>query len=96
MDVSPNFLLYFCSLHDWQISPSNDNSSVWKFILKVKGKIVVGPTQPTIRWVTGALSPVVKRSGHETDHSPKTSAESKKKWVYTSTTPKHVNALVLN
>jgi hypothetical protein len=34
---------------------------------------------------TGALSPVVKWPGHEADHSPPTSTEVKKMWVYTST-----------
>jgi hypothetical protein len=33
----------------------------------------------------GALSPGVKRLARETDHSPPTSAEVKKTWVYTST-----------
>jgi hypothetical protein len=36
---------------------------------------------------TGALSPGVKRSGREADHSTPTSAEVKKTWVYTSTPP---------
>jgi hypothetical protein len=35
---------------------------------------------------TGALSPGVKRPGRESDHSP-TSAEVKKMWLYTSTSP---------
>jgi hypothetical protein len=33
----------------------------------------------------GVLSPGVKRKGREADHSPPTSAEVKKTWVYTST-----------
>jgi hypothetical protein len=32
----------------------------------------------------GAFSPRVKRPGREADHSPPTSAEVKKTWVYTS------------
>jgi hypothetical protein len=36
---------------------------------------------------TGALSPWVKRTGREVDHSPPTSAEVKKMWIYTSTPP---------
>jgi hypothetical protein len=35
----------------------------------------------------GALSLGVKRQGCETDHSPATSAEFKKTWIYTSTPP---------
>jgi hypothetical protein len=34
----------------------------------------------------GALSPGVKRSGREADHSPATSAEVNQMWIYTSTT----------
>jgi len=30
----------------------------------------VGPTQPPIQWLSGALSLEVKRSGREADHSP--------------------------
>jgi hypothetical protein len=37
----------------------------------------VGPTQPPIQWVTGALSLGVKRPGREADHSPPSSAEVK-------------------
>jgi hypothetical protein len=36
---------------------------------------------------TVALSPGVKRPGHEADDSSPTSAEIKKMWVYTSTPP---------
>jgi hypothetical protein len=34
-----------------------------------------------------ALFPGLKRSGHEADHSPPTSAEMKKTWIYTSIHP---------
>jgi hypothetical protein len=33
----------------------------------------LGPTQPPIQWVLMALSPGVKRPGHETDHLPPSS-----------------------
>jgi hypothetical protein len=46
---------------------------------------VLGPTQPPIQWVPGALSPGVKLRGREADHSPPTNAEVKKTWIYTST-----------
>jgi hypothetical protein len=36
---------------------------------------------------TGALSPGVKRPGCESDHSPPTSTEVKKIWIYTPTPP---------
>jgi hypothetical protein len=38
---------------------------------------VLVPIQPRIQWVPGALSLVVKRSEHEADHSPSSSAEVK-------------------
>jgi hypothetical protein len=36
---------------------------------------------------TGSSSPGLKRQGREADHSPPTSAEVKKMWIYTSTPP---------
>jgi hypothetical protein len=42
---------------------------------------------PTIQWVPEDLSPELKRPGREADHSPPTSAEIKKTWIYTSTPP---------
>jgi hypothetical protein len=43
---------------------------------------VLGPTQLPIQWVPWALSPGVKRPGLEADHSPPTSPELKKTWIY--------------
>jgi hypothetical protein len=40
---------------------------------------------PPIQWVSEAISPGVKRQGRDADHSPPTSAEVKKTWIYTST-----------
>jgi hypothetical protein len=40
-----------------------------------------------IQWVTGDLSPGLKRPGREADHLPPASAEVKKTWIYTSTPP---------
>jgi hypothetical protein len=36
-----------------------------------------GPTQPSIQWVRGIISPGVKRPGREADYSPPSSAEVK-------------------
>jgi hypothetical protein len=49
----------------------------------------LGPTQPPIQWVPGALSLGVKRPGREADHSLPSSAEIKDAWSYTST-PQYV------
>jgi hypothetical protein len=39
--------------------------------------MALGPTQPPIQWVPGALSLGVKRPGREAGHSPPSSAEVK-------------------
>jgi hypothetical protein len=44
--------------------------------------MALGSTQSPIQWVLG-----VKRQEHEADHSPPTSAEVNKTWIYTSTPP---------
>jgi hypothetical protein len=52
----------------------------------------LGPTQPPIQWVPGALSlggGGLKQLGREADHSPPSSAEVKNSWSYTST-PQYV------
>jgi hypothetical protein len=47
----------------------------------------VKPIQLPIQWGSGALSLRVKQPGREADHSPPTSGEIKKIWIYTSTPP---------
>jgi hypothetical protein len=56
----------------------------------------LGPTQPAIQWGPGAVSSGLKRPGREDDHSPPTSAEVKKTWIYTSTPPYVFMGVVLN
>jgi hypothetical protein len=56
-------------------------------IFSTSSRPVPGPTQPPIQWVPGALSPGVKRPGREADHSPPTTVEIKKIWIYTSIPP---------
>jgi hypothetical protein len=46
-----------------------------------------GPPSLLSMWVLGALTPGVKRPEREADHSPPTSAEVKKTWIYTSAQP---------
>jgi hypothetical protein len=56
-------------------------------------RIFTSQDRPDRLWVhpnsypmgTGTLSPGVKRQGSEADHSPPTSVEVKRTWVYTST-----------
>jgi hypothetical protein len=60
---------------------------VKNFLFSTASRPALGPTQPPIQWVPGALSPGIKRQGRETDRSSPTSAEVKKMWIYTSTPP---------
>jgi hypothetical protein len=45
------------------------------FLFNTSSTTALGPTQPPIKWVPGALSLGVKRLGREADHSPSSSAE---------------------
>jgi hypothetical protein len=56
------------------------------FLFTTASRTALGPIQPPIQWVSGALSLGVKRPGREADHSPPSSAEVKNAWSYTSTT----------
>jgi hypothetical protein len=47
------------------------------FLFTIASRPALGPTQPPIQWVPGALSLGVKRPGREADHSPPSSAEVK-------------------
>jgi hypothetical protein len=57
------------------------------FHSSMSSRQALGPTQPPIKWMPVALSPEVKLSRREADHSPPTSADVKKTWVCTSTPP---------
>jgi hypothetical protein len=56
----------------------------------------LGPTQPPIQWVPGALSLGVKRPGREADHSPPPTTELKNAWSNTSTPPIRLHGAVLS
>jgi hypothetical protein len=50
----------------------------WEFLSSpTKSRPVLGPTQPPIPWLPGALSLGLKRPGRGADHSPPSSAEVK-------------------
>jgi hypothetical protein len=55
-----------------------------KKLIKHYAMKAYGGVDVQIQWVPEALSPGVKRSGREADHSPPTSAEIKKMWIYTN------------
>jgi hypothetical protein len=72
---------------DWLLAgrPRGRSSSPGRgknFLISTSSRPVLGPTEPPIQWV-----PRVMRPGREADHSPPTSAEVKKTWLYTSTPP---------
>jgi hypothetical protein len=54
------------------------------FLFTTVSRTALGPTQPPIQWVPGALSVGIKRPGREADHSPPSIAV-KNPWSYTST-----------
>jgi hypothetical protein len=57
------------------------------FIFTTASRTSLGPTQPPIQRVPGALFLGVNRLEREADHSPPSSAEVKNAWSYTSTPP---------
>jgi hypothetical protein len=70
---------------------SNRTDYIWEkrglriFLLTAASRKALGPIQPPIQWVPGALSLGVKRPGRETDHSLSSTAEVKNAWSYNST-----------
>jgi hypothetical protein len=58
-----------------------------RILFSMSSGLALGPSQPPIQWVPGALSPGVKWWGCEADNSPPASAKVKKMWIYTSTPP---------
>jgi hypothetical protein len=66
------------------------------FLSTTASRAVLGPTQPPIQCVPGALSLGVKPPARETDHSPPSSAEVKNAWSYTSTLAIRLHGVVLS
>jgi hypothetical protein len=74
----------------WVGRPKGRSSSpgmVKNFLFSTSSIPALGPTKNPIQWVPGAFSLGVKRPGSKADHTPPTSAEVKKMWIYTSTPP---------
>jgi len=66
------------------------------FLLATASRPTLGPNQPPFQWVPGVLTPEVKWTVREVDHSPPSSADVKNEWSYTSTSPIRPHGLVLN
>jgi hypothetical protein len=52
-------------------------SGIARFLFATAPRPTLGPTQSSVRWVPGALSPVVKWQRREADHSSPYSADIK-------------------
>jgi hypothetical protein len=59
-------------------------------------RTALGPIQPPMQWVPGALSLAVQRPGLGGDHTPPSSAEVKNAWSYNSTPPIRLHGVVLS
>jgi hypothetical protein len=66
------------------------------FLFTTASRTALGPIQPPIQWVRGALSLGVRRPGREADRSPPSSAEIKDAWRYNSTPPRRLHGVVLS
>jgi hypothetical protein len=66
---------------------SSSPGRVKNFRFSMSSRPALGSTQPHLQRVPGALSPGIKRPEREADHSPPTSAEVKKMWICTPTSP---------
>jgi hypothetical protein len=69
-------------MEDWGIRSSSPGR-VKNIICSTTSRPALGPTQPPIQWVAGALSKGVMQPGRVAHHSTPTSAEIKKTWNYT-------------
>jgi len=69
---------------------------LWYFALLAAFRPTLGPTQPPLQRIPGALSLGVKQPGSEADHSLLSSDEVKNAWNYTSTPTIRRHGVVLS
>jgi hypothetical protein len=66
------------------------------FLITTTSKPALGPNQPPIQCVAGALYLGVKKPGLEADHSPPSSSEVKNAWSCTFSPPIRLHCVVLS
>jgi hypothetical protein len=66
------------------------------FLFTTASRKALGPSQPPIQWVPGALSLGVEQLGSEVCHSPPCSAEVKNAWSCIFTPPLRLHGVVLS
>jgi hypothetical protein len=71
----------------WPRGRSSSPGMVKNILFSTSSRPALGPTQPPIQWVLGAVSPGLKQLGREADHSSPASGEVEKTWIYKSTIP---------
>jgi hypothetical protein len=79
-------------LNDWWFESRQE---LGIFLFTTASRLALGPNQPPIQWVPGAISLGVRRPRRESDHSPPSSAEVKNAWKYTSALPIRLHGVVL-
>jgi hypothetical protein len=57
------------------------------FLLSILSRLILGPTQPPIQWVSEALFPRIQQLRHEADYLNPTSAKVKNIRLHTSIPP---------
>jgi hypothetical protein len=75
-----NLFLYWCCMLLYSFTDFYRNQGLRIFLLTTVSRMALGPTQPPMQWVPGALYLRVNWPGRETDHSPPSSVEVKE-WV---------------
>jgi hypothetical protein len=55
------------------------------FLFATASRPILGPTQPPMQWISGPVSPGIKRSGRGAEHLSPCSADIENAWSYTST-----------
>jgi hypothetical protein len=81
----------------WTVEGTDSSPGRCKiFLISMSFRPVLGPTEPPIQRVSGALSSAAKQPRRETDHPPTSSAEVENAWICTSSPHTALTALTIN